>query len=720
MLTNEYKVYVQECIKLARSLCVKSQQIIEGINNYLQTIGIDVRDIDESKWKYYVNLRGEYWFSSILGPEYSSNTFADDEIMYYTPLETDIVESLTVDKLHNLDGSRADTLIELRKFGSYYQSIRDKYPQQEELLRRIIDPITVPINDLLEMEDGTILYYDNKLIFENEKSLMTDLQIYIYNYVSRWGIVAFQNSDRLFAAAWNSIFYLAIVDSIISIRMSKIKTFEVHQFHLWNYLGGYYGLDKYRKYLTLDQALFLYKNIEYISNTPGTKDTLVFIYQNMIKENGMTLNVFDIRKDTSDFVNLKKPEIAINKYPVDASNILDYVDDITTVDDFMDRLANLTVFNSENIEQYKTDLLVQLSHNPDVTISTGIMECERSRNVLEGFISKESEKMDLLINLALSNKFPYTFNLDLKEDISKIISAKDAVYILLYCSLRMKEWNAIYTKEDPLHYNGVDVTISDVIPIIKLIDILRNDGMHADEYLPGNNEMKYSNISDTMDTDFYTDFNNMDDIEVLSDENNTVNSFNGLVDDIIINRLRIFISINNETNIYKRMELKRLIFGGWRDDSLLPNDPIVPAYFHITKEFNPADVNILNTNSWEEFFSLINFNLSELSYNELEKISIDILEHFIGIVKVNEGMISPYYEMMQILRSLTSYMVTIIPGKSSGNTKPIEWIENEFKLTNFTMNFTFAADCSNSEIIIHEFNNVSNASNIIYPQIYVS
>lgn len=713
MLSNEYKVYAKKNIDLARSICVKSQQTIEAITQYLQSIGIIVEYVAATDHKYYVNLQGEYWNVGMLDPNLldSIYTSVNDQMMYFTSIDTGAVVELTKANLSLHPNSKR----ELREFGEYYKNIVFQWPKQEVLIRRIIDPVTIPVNEIEEMEDGTILFYDERFVESNELNLIQSIQQWIYSYFARWNLIAFQNSDELYAASWLAIFYLNLTMTIISTRLENIKTNEVHSFHLWNYLGSYFYLDRFQSAITKDQALFLYRNMEYILHNAGNKSNLLLIYENMIKDYGLELNAFEIRQHSDNLPSDLRYTPVLNKYPIDSRSSVEGRQS-STVDRLIRQMDNSAVLNTIFIEDNITNLEESIKHSSSNTIETGVIEAKRENNVIEGIVNRQEEIMKYWFWFALNDRFSYQFILPITEEKDIAIDAKQAVYLLIYCARRYSEYYAHNTTNNSLHNSSsTPFPLSTDIPDISVAKLLNYD---ASITLP---EDLSSDLSSYLKQDLQDLHNDIYGIFEIYTIDELRHKDTGFINRVVEQRIKHFLMKNHYSNLYSQMEASRkidtLLYRHYIEDSDLSLDTLYENF---------KAINTLGYETWEEFLSEIQFFDTGLTIAEYEVIIDKITKEFIGETKVNEGMMSPYFEMMEILRILSSYTVTIIPSEASGLPKTINLDKHKFKLLNFTMNFLFNFDNSVPTFSINKLEITDNLlvtttepNRTVYPQLNI-
>jgi hypothetical protein len=262
MTPNVVQVYYSNCLNLAKTLCIKSEDSANALNNYLINLyGTNAVDLtNPASWKYYLNISGQY--------------HPTDTMMQVTSLDNLQTIDFTTENLA-LNPATAQGYA----YGSrYYYSLINQYPSQEQLILGILYPAN--IQTAISATDGTILAWPSEYIESQEIKLIPDLQEWIYNYFTRWNVKAFINSDDLYQISFLSIFYLNLYIKIINLRLHYCKTPFAHTFHITQFLASHHGLDQYMPYMTQEQILYLYRNILYIERHPGWTQT----FQTLINE----------------------------------------------------------------------------------------------------------------------------------------------------------------------------------------------------------------------------------------------------------------------------------------------------------------------------------------------------------------------------------------------------------------------------------------------------
>lgn len=278
MLQEYYKIYINDIIKFCKLIIIKFDVTADLMNELVMLkYGKASVDLNNPRtWKYYLNLSGEYHFS-------------DTEMKVYS---LDTTEEIIFNKA-NL-AIHGVTRTSYRNLSSYYYDLVDKYPEQESLIRSILYP--VDIDKAIAADFGTILEYPSDLIEPQEMTMIDELQTWIKNHLVRWHIKSFSTSDSLYPASYQAVLHTLMPSRILNLRMRRCKTREVHSFHIRAFLASHGGLDKYYDYLTLEQRLWLYRNICYIERNSGIKKELEWLIENILSKRKLPVAEFTARQ----------------------------------------------------------------------------------------------------------------------------------------------------------------------------------------------------------------------------------------------------------------------------------------------------------------------------------------------------------------------------------------------------------------------------------------
>lgn len=297
-MSTDYQNYVTQTLRLARSITIKSDVMALKINRYLEQLG-HLTPSDEREWKYYLNLAGNYHF-------------LDEEMVI---ISFDTLERIRFckEELKKHPVTQEYYLLD----SLYYRRLVERYPEQELLIRGILSPID--IEKVISAEDHTIIDYDENLVERNEENLIYELQRRIDWYYDRWNVSGYHEIDDLYTTAHLAILYSQLPMFLFNIRLANCHTYHVHSFHIKEYLKSHNRLDRYYDYLTLKQALFLYRNIPYIRNNAGRQETFDWLVEKLLTERSIGIAEYQILENTSDLIEDLRPKVellrtSLNKY----------------------------------------------------------------------------------------------------------------------------------------------------------------------------------------------------------------------------------------------------------------------------------------------------------------------------------------------------------------------------------------------------------------------
>lgn len=245
------EAYLSDTVSLVRSLVVKSEITAKKINQALvKQYGeaAVLQDFPET-WKYYMNLAGEY--------------HKTDQMMKVISLDTHEWIDFTVEnmKLH------IATAKAYQHGTRYYYSLARKYPSQVPLILAITNPVNK--QRAIEAPDVTILAWRRDLVETQEDNLILEIQTYIRNYLSRNTVIGFNNIYDYYPVLTLANLWMSLPSKIMNIRLRNCKTEKTHSFHMTQYLASHGRLDRFIPYLTLEQVMYLYHNIDRLNKHAG-------------------------------------------------------------------------------------------------------------------------------------------------------------------------------------------------------------------------------------------------------------------------------------------------------------------------------------------------------------------------------------------------------------------------------------------------------------------
>lgn len=295
---------VTESIKLANSIVYKSKLIAIDDLKRNQKYGFHKEIItDQTSYLYYKNLVSE---------EHDYNV----EMVYIDPngLSTII----------NKDSLLADSRLRANyTFNStIYNSLTFKYPNNITLIKSLLYVGKYTINDLINMEDGDILYYDPTLIEWNEVSLIKELTIGLKAFLKTYSNPNFIITDENYVTGLTIAIEHFLIQKIIEIRLSKQASYEANSFFQISKLNSHLYVGSLVTFLTKESKLWLYRNIDDIVYNIGKYDNLKYVVEKLIEPNGYKVGIVNSNNmrllPYYDGNNVRGSKI---KEPLDITNI---------------------------------------------------------------------------------------------------------------------------------------------------------------------------------------------------------------------------------------------------------------------------------------------------------------------------------------------------------------------------------------------------------------
>lgn len=278
--------------------------------------GIEVDESLPRTWKYYMNLNGDH--------------HQTDVPMYITSQDT--FEEIEFNK-ENLD-NHLITKRSYKEQGRFYKSLVAKYPNQELLIKGILNPI--PYSKSIDARDHKILDYDASLIEPQEQFLIPELQDYIDGFFDKWYNVDYNRIESLYTAYMSAVLFSNLPMQVLLSRKRRCHTDLAHSYHIRMYLLSFSRkVGEEFNYLSKFQKLWLYRNIKYLNLNIGTGETLDIVIRNIMNSRGFPVVATELEFDYENMIDSLNPNI--KTYGVDLGYIRGESLNVTGVDDILGR-----------------------------------------------------------------------------------------------------------------------------------------------------------------------------------------------------------------------------------------------------------------------------------------------------------------------------------------------------------------------------------------------
>lgn len=411
-MSSQIDVYNQEIINFLRTVTIKFEPFAYQMGStYMQANGLTD---PHAEWNpYYKNICGEY-----------SDT--DTKMYVYDPeTKEEVLFSKELLQTHPLIAST------YRIPNTEYFTLEEKYPQNKGLIRAIAYPISVSMQEAIAAPNLTLLGYDETLLESQEReSIINCLKNFLDELRTRWWLDEFVYEDLYPITFW-CLLWQYLPNLLLTQRFKNIRTPYVHSFHIWEYLKSK-GFGDYRDVLTLNQSMWLYRNVNYIHKNRGKNSNLRILAENLLPEVAVSLLYKDMYQDTTYMLdNVRStPEflsINLNSGEVVKSESMEALNT---------ELYKLGLEDRQDAD-YVAEVTAKLGTQPHNILPTKFLEFKREP------LDTRNEKfminffLDTLMYRAHENKLPFNISfldpLGTEGATSRYeISIKDAILIWHY------------------------------------------------------------------------------------------------------------------------------------------------------------------------------------------------------------------------------------------------------------------------------------------------
>lgn len=431
MINPELKLYYDQVFQFCKSIIVKSDLMaIQMKNTTLKVAGVEITNDYENP--YYINLIGEYSFL--------------DEPIYITENGERVVLNKTL--LTNKPWLKKKYHV----YGKAFEKLITEYPNRESFIRCILCQPFITLEEAINAPDLSLVYYDDTILdYQERTSLIEALKSFITMFKKRWAINDFAY-EELYGLSLLSIFYSQLPLYMLTQRVKNIKTRFAHTMHIWDYLSSY-GLSDYRSVLTIDQQLFLYRNIDYIVKNLGKHGTLAILIEKLLNQNYLTIApkmvINDYSYDKSETLNIK-PSVVSRQF--DQTPISQFFEnDSISTEQFLYILFVNGFISKYEYEKYN-EAEEKLSLISNTSLQTKFLELKRNfpSSPIQNFL------LNMLVagifHFIYKNQLTYTVPIYVDEfDYSELLTPKLALLVVLYC---LQKENYV---EDPKVPAGVKI-----------------------------------------------------------------------------------------------------------------------------------------------------------------------------------------------------------------------------------------------------------------------
>lgn len=355
MLKNiEFNAYILNTIAFARTIVIKCEELALLDNKQLQQYyGINA-GTDKSKWKYYLNLNGEY---HELDDEMEVQSLDNGEIIKFTKANLDI----------HLATKRAYRL------GSYYYTrLVEKYQHQLILINGIINPI--PPSESIPANNYQILRYNTDYVLWNEYQLIPALQKHIDTIVLGSFKTEYLYTDNLMLPALLAQLHGSLVTAILSIRKEADGTRYAHDFYIWSRLQSYGISSIYKPVLNRKQTMWLYRNIEYVLRLLGRRHTFDEVMDIVLTERNIPLTSYETLQTTESMIEDLAPNPQMLSRPINMLRVMGTDTKLWNVDEVITKELPLALDNEANADYAISDTEYAIKYSLHSSVPSKVLE----------------------------------------------------------------------------------------------------------------------------------------------------------------------------------------------------------------------------------------------------------------------------------------------------------------------------------------------------------
>ena len=418
MSSGQIQLYRKEILDFLRTVTIKFEPFAYLMGqDYMDAHGLSN---PHGAWNpYYIHMTGEYT------PE---ELATGDNLMYVYTVERELPEKVLFSK--NLVNTNPKTAALYRVQNAEYKHLEELYPQNRGLIQNIVYPVE-SIQEAIDAPNLSLLAYDESILEVNEReSIITCLRNFLEMVKDRWWLVEFTYEDMYAVTFWGMLWQLLPM-VLLQQRFDNIKTQYVHSFHIWEYLISK-GLGDYRDVLTHNQALWLYRNIDYVQKNKGKESNLHILAENILGESYISLLYKDMYQDTVSFHDtlVTRPNfISINAVTGEEEKV-------EQLDDLNPRLVE-SGLEINNSPQYILDTEEKLgTHNYNI-LPTKFLELKKDPIDTSGYADSVNFFLHTLLYRLSENKLSYNVSVvDPFGGTSLKLYVADMFLLCYYSSLR--------------------------------------------------------------------------------------------------------------------------------------------------------------------------------------------------------------------------------------------------------------------------------------------
>ncbi len=409
---------------------------------------------DRYTWKYYLNLSGKY--------------HRNDEYIYIKTIDDGVTILLNRANIEKYPLTKRELL---KRDAGTYSSI---YSDNMIFINGVLSTMT--IDELISSSDFKILGYDSLLLEENEKYIISQLEVYIKNvyktHINEKFALYHDNYLPLFMAnAYNGISL-----KIVNLRASKINTIYAHSYLVDMKLKSNKELSEEYMYLSKYSRQWLYLNIGYLNKELGSRKSFDMIVDNLIHSSGYDISNVTLMKEQNNITGSDEPYNPV----IRLTDITNKENRSISVDEFTKLLyVNSTNKNDWTLNKFKSDIELLFRRTPHIQTGTSYLLLEKTREIsfTDSIILSTFDVIEYIIWSLLSNRIKFTVNIFSTETSESILVSnnEELLAILLYTLHKSGRIPDLSTVTGINMRNRINKDLSSVLDYISKLPIYVKD-----------------------------------------------------------------------------------------------------------------------------------------------------------------------------------------------------------------------------------------------------
>lgn len=423
-MSSSIDLYRKEIFNFLRTVTIKFEPFAYAMGRaYMDKYGIAN---PHGAWNpYYIHLAGEY----------TAEELANNDVIYVYTIEREEPERIILTK--DIVNTNPKTAKLYRLPNDEYLHLEEQYPHYRGLLRCIVYPIK-SMEEAITAPNLTLLGYDASLLEINEReSIIKCIKDFLDMVRTRWWIEEYTYEDMYATTFW-AMMWQMLPAVLLNQRFMNIKTPYVHSFHVWEYLKSK-GLGDYRDVLTLDQSLWLYRNIDYILKNKGKVSNLGILAENLLGDACVSLRKINMLQSTTGFIDTLHtvPQFLFYNYFTDVEEKTSQYDDLNP------KLYSMGLNNKDSVD-YVNQTTTELGSIRYNNLLTKYLELKKETIDTSAESMMTTFLLHTLIYRCSLNKLEYSLGIvDIHTGNKVKLYINDMICLMYYAACRSAGWSPI-------------------------------------------------------------------------------------------------------------------------------------------------------------------------------------------------------------------------------------------------------------------------------------